>query len=298
MLRRHFLWYFFLFVAGCAATKNNKNSNSNNAFLKEKEKLLFAVSDVQGLEELQRDYGPFRTALEEVLQTKIEFFPVDNFVEATTALQLGLVDLVLVGPSEYVIVKARTNALPIVALTRPNYRAAIAVRGDSDIKSLADLKGKTIELGKVGITGSYLGQIKMLMDARLNPKSDVKIISSQDYCLKALKNGEVDAWGRTLHRYESSLKKEGASDRDYPLLAEGEPLPNDVFIASSKLEPMLVNEILEQMLENQDRLLQAILSVPRFTSKFKGATLVPANDSDYDMIREVYRAMGEGDFIN
>ncbi len=293
MLRRHFLWYFLLFVAGCTAATNPPR----NPLLKEKDKLLFAVSDVQGLEELQRDYGPFRTALEEVLETKIEFFPVDNFLEVATALQLALVDLVLAGPSEYTIVRARTNAMPIVALTRPNYRAAIAVRGDSGLKSLADLKGKTIELGNVGSTGSYIGQIKMLMDAGLKPKYDIKIVTSKEYHLKALKNDEVDAWGRTLHRYESSMQQEGASESDYRLLAKGIQLPHDVFIASSKLEPMLVDEIRDRMLENQDRLLQAILSVPRFTSKFKGATLAPANDSDYDMIREVYKAMGEENFI-
>ncbi len=296
MLRRHFFWYLLLFVSSCTATTNNQRSN-NNSLLKEKDKLLFAVSDVQGLEELQRDYGAFRTALEEVLQTKIEFFPVDNLVEATTVLQLGQVDLVLVGPSEYVIVRARTNAVPIVALTRHNYFAAIVVRQDSDIKSLADLKGKTIELGKVGITGSYLGQIKMMIDAGLNPKSDLKILSSKDYHLKALKNREVDAWGRTLHRYESGLQQEDISERDYLLLAKSKPLPNDVFIASSKLEPILVDEIRERMLENQDKLLQAILSVPSFTSKFKDGTLAPANDRDYDMIRKVYKAMGEDDFL-
>ncbi|NES07226.1 MAG: PhnD/SsuA/transferrin family substrate-binding protein [Okeania sp. SIO2F4] len=163
MLRRYFLWYFILFVAGCTAATNNQRSN-NNSLLKDQDKLLFAVSDVQGLEELQGDYGQFRTAWEEVLETKIEFFPVDNFLEVATALQLALVDLVLAGPSEYTLVRARTNSMPIVALTGPNYRAAIAVRGDSGLKSLADLKGKTIELGNVGSTGSYsdvlLHQIK------------------------------------------------------------------------------------------------------------------------------------------
>ena len=296
MLRRHFFWYFLLFVASCTATQED-----NSTSVQEKGKLLFAVSDVQGLEQLQRDYGPFRNALQEVLQTKIEFFPVNNFVEATTALQLSQVDLVLVGPSEYVIVKTRTNAVPIVALRRPNYRSAIAVRGDSDIKSLADLKGKTIELGKVGVTGSYLGPIKMLMDAGLNPKSDrsdVKIVSSKEYQLKALKNGEVDAWGRTLHRYKQAIQEAEVSESDYFLLAQGPTLPNDVFIASSKLKPTLVDEIRARMLENQGRLLQAILSVSASLDlKFKDATLAPARDSDYDMIREVYKAMGEGDFI-
>ena len=255
------------------------------------------MSDVKGLADLQRNYGAFKTAFSEVLETTIEFFPVDNLVEAAAALQLDMVDIVMVGPSEYVIIRTRTNAVPIIALTRPNYRAAIAVRADSNIKSLADLKSKTIELGKFGITGSHIGQIKMLMDAGLNPQSDVKIVNSKEYHLKALKNGEVDAWGRTLHRYEKALQQQGASSRDYFLLAKGTQLPNDVFIASSQLEPALVTEIRDRMLSDREKLLQAILSVPAFASKFKGATLAPANDRDYDMIREVYKAMGEDNFI-
>ncbi|MGK7901920.1 MAG: PhnD/SsuA/transferrin family substrate-binding protein [Hormoscilla sp.] len=297
MLRRNFLWYFLLFVAGCTAATPNLHSSSDNSPLKQKEKLRFAVSDVQGMADLQRYYGAFRTALEEVLETKIEFVPVDNFVAATASLHLNLVDIVLAGPAEYIILKARTSAETIVALTRPHYRSVIVVRADSNIKSLADLKGKRIELGKLGTGGSYVGQIKMLMDAGLNPQSDVNIVNSKEYHLKALKNGEVDAWGRTLHRYEKALQQEGASERDYPILVKSPPLPSDVFVASSQLEPLLVAEIRDRMLENQDRLLQAILSVPWHRSKFKGATLAAANDRDYDMIRDVYKAMGEDNFI-
>lgn len=297
MLRRNLLWYFLLFVAGCTAATPNLHSSYDRWTLKQKEKLRFAVSDVQGLANLQRDYGAFRTALTEVLETKIEFVPVDNFVAATAALQLNMVDIVMAGPAEYIILKARTNAETIVALTRPHYRSVIVVRADSNINSLADLKGKIIELGKLGTGGSYVGQIKMLMEAGLNPQSDVKIISSKEYNLKALKNGEVDAWGRTLHRYETALQQEGASERDYPILVKSPPLPSDVFVASSQLEPVLVAEIRDRMFANQDKLVEAIGSVPAFGSKFKGATLAPANDRDYDMIREVYKAMGDENFI-
>jgi len=297
MFRRNFLWYFLLFVAGCTAATPNFNSSSDNSPLKQKEKLRFAVSDTEGMAGLQRNYGAFRTVLEEVLETKIEFVPVDNFVAATAAFQLNMVDMLMAGPSEYTIVRARTNSVPIVALTRPHYRSVIVVRADSNIKSLADLKGKRIELGDIASTGNYIGQIKMLMEAGFNPQSDVKIITSKEHNLKALKNGEVDAWGRVLHRYETALQREGASERDYPILVKGPRLPNDVFIASSQLELLLVAEIRDRMLENQDKLVQAILSVPAFASKFKGATLAPANDRDYDMIREVYKAMGEDNFI-
>ncbi|WP_293074768.1 phosphate/phosphite/phosphonate ABC transporter substrate-binding protein [Okeania sp. SIO3B5] len=296
MLRRYFIGYILLFVAGCTTVTNNQRKNSNNSLLKDQEKLRFAVSGIQSLANWPRDYTPFRVALEEVLETKIEFVPIDSLMEAT-ALQLALVDIVLAGPSEYAIIKARTNAVPIVAVTRPTYRAVIVVRKDSEIKSLADLKDKTIELGKIGSTGSYLGQIKMLMDAGLNIQSDVNILNSKEYHFKALKNGEVDAWGRTSHRYEKTMQQEGVSQNDYLLLAESPRLPNDVFIASSKLEPMVVAEIRERMLKNKEKMLQAILSIPPLPSKYEGGTLVPAEDSDYDMIREVYKAIGEENFI-
>ena len=169
MFRRYFIKYILLFLAGCTTATNNQRSNSNNSLLKKKDKLLFAVSDAEGMAELQSEYGALRNALTEVLETQIEFFPVDNFVEAAASLQLGLVDLVLAGPSEYVIVKARTNAVPIVALTRPNYRSIIAIRADSDIDSLADLKGKKIELGEIGSTGNYIGPIKMLIRCWIKP---------------------------------------------------------------------------------------------------------------------------------
>ena len=141
MKRRNFLWYSLLFVAGCTAGTNSPTGGGSSA-----EALRLAVTDVQGQEDLERDYGPFRLALEEALERPVEFFPVDSYTEAVPALQLGLVDLVLTGPSEYVLIRTRTNAVPLTAITRPNYHAAIAVSSKSDIKSLAELKGKTIAL--------------------------------------------------------------------------------------------------------------------------------------------------------
>jgi len=45
--------------------------------------LKFAVTDVSGIKDLQRDYGLFRTTLEKILGIKIEFFPVDNPTSAS-----------------------------------------------------------------------------------------------------------------------------------------------------------------------------------------------------------------------
>ncbi len=80
--------------------------------------------------------------------------------------------------------------------TRPNLRTVIAVRQDSGIQSVADLQGKTLEIGKLGSTSSHIAPVKILLDAGLDPQSDVKLIRSKDYKIQRLKNGEVDAWAR------------------------------------------------------------------------------------------------------
>ncbi|WP_017717831.1 phosphate/phosphite/phosphonate ABC transporter substrate-binding protein [Kamptonema formosum] len=297
MKRRSFLWNSLLFLTGCAAAKNKPNSKHSKAYSRPN-KLRFAVSDTRGMEELQRDYEPFRRALAEVLETEIEFFPLaKKFTAAGSAMQLNRVDLMLVGPAEYAIVSARTNAVPVIALTRPGFHSVIAVRADSGIKSLQQLKGKTIALREVGSTSGHLSPTKLLLDAGLNPQSDVKILMLDDKDLKALKNGEVDAWAGSIFKYQRTLQAAGLSEKEFPAIAAGPPLPNDIFIASSHLDPAFVEEVRDRMFENQAKLTQALVATPLLSTRFQGSKLVPANDADYNPIREAYKAIGQGDFF-
>ncbi|MEG4581890.1 PhnD/SsuA/transferrin family substrate-binding protein [Microcoleus sp. MON1_C5] len=262
----------------------------------EPETLEFAVTDIQGAEDLQQNYQAFRTVIGEVLEKKIEFFPVDNYIEAAVALQSGQLKLALTGPSEYVIMRARTNAVPIIAITRPNYHSLILVPANSEIKSLAQLKGKTIGMWEVGATGGHLGPIKILMDAGLNPQSDFQISMLGKKGLQAIKKQQVDALGIGLNRYKDLLKIDGLSTNDFRIIATGLPLPSDLFVASSNLPNTLVEKIRTRLVENQDKIIEAIL-VGKANDKYQGAKLVPANDSDYNMIREAYKAIGQGNVL-
>ncbi|MEG4986451.1 PhnD/SsuA/transferrin family substrate-binding protein [Microcoleus sp. BR0-C5] len=293
MKRRHFVGLSLLFVASCSTTVNQSNRTSSNLAVSEPETIEFAVTDVQGAEDLQQNYQTFRTVLGEVLEKRIELFPVDNYIEAAVALQSGQLKLALTGPSEYVIMRARTNAVPIIAITRPDYNSLILVRANSEIKSAAQLKGKTIAMWAIGATGGHLGAIKILLDAGLNPQSDFKISMLGKKGLQALKKDQVDALAIGVNRYKDLLKIDGLSTKDFRIIATGQPLPNDLFVASSNLPNTLAEEIRDRLVENQDQLIEAIL-VGKDNDKYQGAKLVPANDSDYNMIREVYKAIGQG----
>jgi phosphonate transport system substrate-binding protein len=293
MKRRHFVGLSLLFVASCSTTVNQSNRTSSNLTVSEPETLEFAVTDIQGAEDLQQNYQTFRTVLEEVLEKKINFFPVDNYTTAAVALQSGQLKLALTGPSEYVIMRVRTNAVPIIAITRPDYHSIIAVPANSEIKSASQLKGKTIAMWEVGSTSGHLGPTKILLDAGLNPQSELKISMLGKKGLQALKKGEVDALAIGYTRYKDLLNSEGLYESEFRLIATGQPLPNDLFVASSKLPIIVVEKMRDRLVKNQNKLIEALV-VGKVNTKYKGAKLVPANDSDYNMIREVYKAIGQG----
>ncbi|MBD1927169.1 PhnD/SsuA/transferrin family substrate-binding protein [Trichocoleus sp. FACHB-90] len=295
MKRRNFLSYFLLLIAGCASATSNSKSISSNLDADIPDTLRFTVTDTQGLEQLQRDYGGLRTALEEVLEKKIEFVPFESYIAAAAALQSDQVDFVFTGPSEYVVMSARTNAVPIIGITRLNYYPVICVSANNKIKSVAQLKEKKIAMWKVGSTSGHLGPTKLLIDAGLNPKSDLEILMLGSKGLPALQKGEVDAWGGSSVKYEKFLKDEGLSESALPLIEKGAFFPNDLFVASSKLDSRVVKKIGDRMMKNQDKLLQSLLSVEE--GKFQGSKLVSANDVDYNQFREVYKLVGQGSFV-
>lgn len=295
MKRRKLLWSSLLFAAGCT-TGITSNSGSEGSINTSPKTLKFAVTDVAGIEDLERDYGQFRTVLEEILGIKIEFFPVENPTAAAPALISGKVDIVFAGPSEYLILNARAKAIPIIAIRRINYHSMFVVRADSKIKSLAQLKGKTIAMRKIGSTSGHIAPTKLLIDAGLNPNTDFKTVMLDDKGGQALKKGEVDAWTVASDRYQNILEAEGLSEKDFSVIFQGPLLPNDVFVASNQLPSSLVEDVRSRMLEHQDKLIQSLLTA-KANQKYKGAKLTSANDADYNMIREVYQKIGQGSFL-
>jgi phosphonate transport system substrate-binding protein len=281
MNRRSFLWSLLL-ATGCASTRIGQSAPSQLP------KLRFAVADAKTSADLQADYEAFRVALAAALATEIEFFPLVNQVAAAIALQQAKVDLVLTGPSEYVIARSRTKAVPVISITRPNYHSIIAV-ANSAIQSVTELRGKTIAMSDVGSTSGHLGPTKMLIDAGVNPQTDLTIrMLGDEGSVAALERGEVDAWAGSTSDYQKSLQER------FPMLAKSPILPGDVIVASSNLDPAVVETIQNQMLKHQTKLSQALATQK---SKYRDSTFLLVQDADYDPIREAYQAIGQGNFI-
>lgn len=260
------------------------------------ETLRLAVTDLVGLEELQRNFEPFQEELSRALGTDVELFPVSNRTAAATALESDRVDVVLTGPAEYVVMRAKTDAVPIIGITRPGYRSVIAVHSNSEFQEVTELEGATVAMSDVGSTSGHLGPCVILQDAGLSCQSDVEVLMLGDTDLQAFKNEETDAWGGAALDFELFVDEDDSvSEGDFRILKEGRSLPNDVFLASPELSSEFVESMRSSMMENQEALVQAILQ-GEANEKYQGAELTPAEDSDYDYMRKAYESVGVNDF--
>lgn len=258
--------------------------------------LRFTVTDVNGQAALEEEYGAFRDALAAAIDRPVELVGVEGFVASVPALLNGQVDLALAGPSEYVLLQARTQATPLVAVTRPGYYTVFSTRPDGQIQSLADLKGKAIAITEEGSTASHLGAALVLDAAGLDPLKDVKLVPLRDRQIDALQGGEVAAWADSRTHRARLLSERKLDDDALPIVARGDDLPKDVFVARSGLSSQWLETLRAAMLDNERVLMDAIVSSPA-NQKYAQSQMVPATDRDYDSIRKAYETVGQASLL-
>lgn len=256
----------------------------------------FAITDVVGLENLQREWGPFQKALKEKTGIDFQFFPVPNRTAAVEALNSKRVDFVLTGPAEYVVFRARTNAVPVAGLTRVDYYANIVVLANSPYNVPADLKGKKVALGAIGSTSRHLGPMQTLADAGLDPRTDVTAQNlSTNVMMEALKRGDVAAAG--MNRTDFERLRDRTPEMAFRVIARGRDLPMDVIIAGPHVDPKVIDTVRQAFLANGKVLADAIIAGGDENLKFKGMHWVTTiKDADYDYVRRMYATIGQPQF--
>lgn len=249
---------------------------------------------MEGLEVLQLEFEEFRAALEEATGLEVEFQPMSSRTAAATALEYDDLDVLLTGPAEYVVLQAEADAISLVGVTRENYRPAIFVRADSGIESVEDLEGAQMITKEVGSTAGHLGPLEMLDSAGLDPNAgDVDIVPLSDTHIQAFASGDGDALGTGIDDQETV--DELAGEGEVEVLEEGPDLPNDLFVAREGLGQECADFLEEQLIDNQDVLLEAIVSTGE-NDKYMNSEFVDAEDSDYDPVRRAFEAAGFEDY--
>lgn len=255
--------------------------------------LRFADTGIEGTEELQRAFQEFVEEVESRLGVEVEFFPVGNRTTAINALRFEQVDIVLAGPSEYVLMAERVEGIqPITAIVRPEYYSVFIAPTDSDIESLEDLKGKHVAMKDHGSTTGHIMPSYMLHQAGLDIDRDLRISLLDGARMQALASGEVDAVGTGVRDFAPFAAQHG--EENYRIIERGQDMPGDPMVAGPHISAECVSEIQEAFMADPEGLLQAILA-PGERDKYVGAEMVRVDDSEYDVVRESYALLGLND---
>jgi phosphonate transport system substrate-binding protein len=260
--------------------------------------MKLAVTDVVGLENLQREYAPFQRLLSEKAGARIDLFPVPNRTASVEALNARRVDLVLTGPAEYVVFKKRTDAKLVVGLARNEYFGTIVTLASSGIDSVDDLKGKKVALGDVGSTSRHLAPIQLLADLGIDPRRDVQIVHiNRNVGVEAMRRGDVAAIG--VNRSDMAGLQRRFPDVIFKVIARGRDLPNDMILAGAHVPDDTVALLRRVFSENSAALISAILLGPDENQKFQGMRFVPTiTDRDYNYVRKMYATIGQPQFAD
>ncbi|MEC9433289.1 MAG: PhnD/SsuA/transferrin family substrate-binding protein [Pseudomonadota bacterium] len=255
------------------------------------EPLKFAVTDVEGLEQLTQEFGAFEAELEKITGLAIDLYPVSSRTAAVEAMNSGQVDFVLTGPAEYVVIKALSNPVIVAGWQRPDYFAQVVALADGPVKTVEDLRGKVVTFGSVGSTSQHLGPAQALADLGLKLGEDYEArIVNRNVAVEAMVNGDVAAVGMNFGHLNRI--REAFPDVAFQVVARGRDLPNDILVARADVDPAALETVRKAFVEHGRDLMASVLK-GEDNQKYKGGFfLTGIQDSDYDYVRSMYKTIG------
>ena len=148
--------------------------------------------------ELLRKFKPLGAYLEQRLGMKVEFVPVADYPAVVEALATDRLDMAWLGGFTFVQVNLKTgNAVPLVQREQDAKFTSKFITSDPNVKTLADLKGKTFAFGSVSSTsGSLMPRYFMLKNDNIKPESyfsRVAYSGAHDATAAWVQAGKVDA---------------------------------------------------------------------------------------------------------
>ena len=200
--------------------------------------------------------------------TKADFEPIFNAIQKSYGLHFTLrvgqsyaavveamvsekVDIAFFGAVSFHEAKTKGAAeLLAVAVTngQSSYYSGIFVRRSAGIKTIADLKGKTIAFGDVKSTSSFNYPLAMILAGGIDPIKDlakVHLTGSHANALGALAAGKVDAACAAFESFEKAVANKQLDPKEFVLLAKSEPIPFPPLAMHTKLDPAIKKKLRE-----------------------------------------------------
>ncbi len=261
--------------------------------------LRFAFQVCNSIEENRERFEPLRAYLEKKIGQRVVASHVNTF-DFLERAKNGEFDILQSNSYIYINVKEKTGAVllarEVKTDTGKDTGGQIVVRADSAIRTLLDLKGKTMVFGPVLSPGGYLAPYHALLSAGLDPE---KIFAKYSFLPGAWQHekvvysvlyGAVDAGAVKTGDIER-MEAEGKVRRsDFRVLATSEPVPNCTVYALPHVDAVVAGRVKEALFRLSPSDFVAVEGERLNVVKRDGVTgYVPAEDREFDVLRRMAR---------
>lgn len=300
-------------LSGCGAnnTTNNANQGSTDGANAPKEttapvaegyvpeKLTVQFVPSQNADTLEAKAKPLEKLLGDKLGIPVEVSVSTDYNTVIEALASKKVDVGFLPPTAYVLAKEKGAAEVILQAQRfgvndetgaPTddladfYKSLIIVKKDSEIQTVADLKGKKIAYQNVTSSAGFVWPAATLMDAGLDPLKDVQAITvkGHDQGVLAVLNGDVDAAAIFQDARNTVIKDYPKVFEDTRVLAFTDKIPNDTISVRSDMNKEWIEKIQQAFIDivadtEGHEIIKDIYSHEGY---------VKSQDSNFDIVRE------------
>jgi phosphonate transport system substrate-binding protein len=238
----------------------------------------------------------FVKALGELAGIPMRVTVASDYAAVVEALRNKTADLAFLHPVGYVIANREAKAM-IVARNlwhgNSTFTSRIYVRKDSNIKSVEDLRGKTMAFVDPASSSGYVYPMVLLTQRGFvknrDPKTffrEVVFSGGHDASIRALLNGHVDAIASFDMVREQYLKDPVERDKVVHI-AETPKIPEAGIAARDGLDPAVVARVRTALIKMQGPAYAEVLKKMYDIDGFE-----PADDKDYDPVRQAVDTLG------
>ena len=203
-----------------------------------------------GTNDITQDYKPVFNGITQHYGIHFDIKAGSSYAAVVEGLCNNQADIAWLGASTYgeANKKCGVDLLAVdVKKGNASYYSGIFTRKDNGIKSITDLKGKSMAFGSTHSTSSFNFPVAMLIADGVDPVKDLNrviIAGSHSASLAALAEGKVDAAAASYNSFGKAVKKGAIDPSKFAPLAKSQPIPNP---------PMAMNKGLDSELKQKLR---------------------------------------------
>jgi phosphonate transport system substrate-binding protein len=232
-------------LAACSPPASKDDVSKNLTATSRPLQVILIPADGGTEDGTKADFKPIFDALSATSGLKFELRVGQSYNAVVEALCSGSADIAFVGPASYIQARDRGCAdLLAVGVEggKSEYYAGLFGQRADGLKSIEDIKGKTIAFGDVNSASSFIVPVAMLINAKIDPISDlsgIRLVGNHSNAIAALNQGQVDVAALSLVSFDKAVNQGIVDPAKITLIARSVALPNPPIVMRRSLDVAL-----------------------------------------------------------